>query len=51
MGPEDVRRVVDTVDRHYGRWFNQVYELKDASTLASAEQTALREVAQLTALL
>jgi len=51
MGPEDVQRVVDIVNRRYGRWFNHVYELKDASALASAEQAALSEAAQLKALL
>lgn len=51
LGPQEVRQVVDIVNRRYGRWFNRVYDLQDASALASAEQTALREVAQLKALL
>jgi hypothetical protein len=51
MGPKDVQRVVDIVNRRYGRWFNQLYASKDASALASAEQAALREVGQLKALL
>ncbi len=51
MRPDDVQRVVDIVNRHYGRWFNQLYELKDASALSNAERAALSEVAQLKALL
>jgi hypothetical protein len=51
MGPEHVHRVVDIVNRRYGRWFNRLYASGDASALASAEQAALREVAQLKALL
>lgn len=51
MGPDDVQRVADIVNRHYNRWFNQVYALKDASVLASAERAALRETAQLKSLL
>jgi hypothetical protein len=51
MGPQEVQRVVGIINRRYGRWFHQVYDLQDASALASAEQAALGEVAQLKALL
>jgi hypothetical protein len=51
MGPREVQQVVDIVNRRYGRWFNRVYDLQDSAALASAEQAALREVAQLKALL
>jgi hypothetical protein len=51
MGPEDVQRVIDIVNRHYGRWFNKLHESTHASALATAEQAALREAGQLKALL
>jgi hypothetical protein len=50
MKPEDIKRVVEIVKRHYGRWFDTVYDAKHASALANAEQAALAEVAQLKAL-
>jgi uncharacterized phage-associated protein len=51
MSPEDVQRVIDIVNRHYGRWFNKLHESTHAPALASAEQAALREAGQLKALL
>lgn len=51
MGPREVQQVVDIVNRRYGRWFHRVYDLQDSAALASAEQAALNEVAQLKALL
>jgi hypothetical protein len=50
MKPEDFKRVVEIIDRHYGRWFDMVYDTKHAASLANAEQAALAEVAQLKAL-
>jgi hypothetical protein len=45
---EDVRKVAAIVDRHFGRWFNQRYEVShSASALASAEAKALKEVKSL----
>ncbi|KFA91610.1 hypothetical protein Q664_20705 [Archangium violaceum Cb vi76] len=42
---EDVRKVADIVDRHFGRWFNQRYEVgRSASPLTTAEADALHEV-------
>jgi len=49
MGPKEVNRVIDIVNRHYARWFNKLYDVKDASALANAERAALSEVAQLKA--
>jgi hypothetical protein len=51
MKPQDVERVVDIVNRHYGRWLNRVYDQKDSIALVQAEQAALAEVARLKALL
>ncbi|MBN1207657.1 MAG: hypothetical protein JXB05_22525 [Myxococcaceae bacterium] len=51
LRPQDVKRVVDIVNRHYGRWFDKLYDVRDASTLATAERAALSEVAQLKVLL
>lgn len=51
MKPDDVKRVIDIVNRHYSRWFDKVYDPKDAPALANATQAALTEVAQLKALL
>lgn len=51
MKPQDVERVVDIVNRHYGRWLNRVYDLKDSTALVQAERAALAEVAQLKVLL
>lgn len=49
---EDVRKVADIVDRHFGRWFNQRYEVgRSASALAKAEADALDEVKALVDLL
>ncbi|WP_143195698.1 hypothetical protein [Archangium sp. Cb G35] len=49
---EDVRKVADIVDRHFGRWFNQRYEVgRSASALAKAEADALGEVKTLVDLL
>ncbi|KFA91607.1 hypothetical protein Q664_20690 [Archangium violaceum Cb vi76] len=49
---EDVRKVADIVDRHFGRWFNQRYEVsRSASSLAKAEADALDEVKALVDLL
>lgn len=42
---EDVRKVATLVDRHFGRWLNQRYEVeRSASELARAEADALKEV-------
>jgi len=49
MSAQDVKRVVDIVNRHYARWFNKLYDARDAAALANAERAALREVAQLKA--
>jgi hypothetical protein len=51
MKPQDVERIVDIVNRHYGRWLNRVYDLKDSAALVQAERAALAEVAQFKALL
>ena len=49
---EDVRKAADIVDRHFGRWFNQRYEVgHSASALAKAEADALDEVKALVDLL
>ncbi|HYO64524.1 MAG TPA: hypothetical protein VEU33_00470, partial [Archangium sp.] len=49
---EDVRKVADIVDRHFGRWVNQRYEVGgSASSLAKAETDALDEVKALVDLL
>ncbi len=37
------------IRRHYRRWFDKVYDPKDAVTLARAEQSALSEIAQIKA--
>ena len=50
MKPQDVERIVDIINRHYGRWLNRVYNLKDSTALVQAERAALAEVAQLKAL-
>jgi hypothetical protein len=50
MKPKDITRVVEIIDRHYGRWFDTVYDTKHAAALANAQQAALAEVAQLKAL-
>jgi hypothetical protein len=49
MSARDVNRVVEIVNRHYSRWFNRLYDVKDAAVLANAERSALSEVAQLKA--
>lgn len=49
MSPQDVDRMVDIVNRHYARWFNKLYDVKDAAALASAERAALSEVAYIKA--
>ncbi|WP_375769630.1 hypothetical protein NR798_01740 [Archangium gephyra] len=42
---EDVRKVAAIVDRHFGRWVNQRYDVgRSASALAKAEADALEEV-------
>jgi hypothetical protein len=51
MKPDDVTRVMEIVNRHYGRWFHKVYEPSDMAALLSAKQAALSEAAQLKALL
>jgi len=51
MSLQDVTRVADIVNRHYNRWFHKVYDPKDAPALAHAKQAALREVAEIKALL
>lgn len=47
MTPQDVRRVMDIVHRHYQRWFHLVYEPGSAPALARAEQAALAEATEL----
>jgi len=51
MRTQDIKRAVDLTDRYYRRWFDKVYDPSDAAALAQAEQAALREVAELKALL
>jgi hypothetical protein len=51
MRTEDLKRAVDITERYYRRWFDRVYDPNDAAALAHAEQAALREVAELKALL
>jgi hypothetical protein len=51
MRPDDVKRVVEIVNRHYGRWYHKVYEPRDAAALVNAKQAALSEVAQVKAFL
>jgi hypothetical protein len=51
MKPEDFTRVVEIINRHYGRWFDTVYDTKHSASLAKAEKAAFAEVAQLKALL
>jgi len=51
MKPQDVTRVVDIVNRHFGRWLNRVYNPQDSTALVQAERAALAEMAQLKALL
>jgi hypothetical protein len=50
LKPKDLKQIVEIVNRHYGRWFDTVYDSKHAAALANAEQAALTEVAQLKAL-
>jgi hypothetical protein len=49
MKAQDVERVMEIINRHYRRWFDKVYDPKDAAALARAEQSALSEIAQLKA--
>jgi hypothetical protein len=49
MRPQDVNRVMEIIQRHYGRWFDRVYDPADTPALAKAAQAALREVAELKA--
>jgi hypothetical protein len=49
MKPQDIERVVETINRHYRRWFDKMYDPKDAAALARAEQTVLGEIAELKA--
>jgi hypothetical protein len=49
MKAQDVERVMDAINRHYRRWFDKVYDSKDAAALARAEQSVLSEIAQLKA--
>ncbi len=49
MRPQDVTRVMEIIQRHYGRWFDKIYDPADAPALARAAQAALREVAELKA--
>lgn len=51
MTPHDVTRVVEIVNRHYGRWFHKAYNPKEAPALEEALRAALKEVAELKALL
>jgi len=51
MKSQDVTRVMDIINRHYGRWLHKVYSPENAPALAHAKQAALREVAELKALL
>jgi len=51
MKPADVNRVVEIVNRHYGRWYHKVYEPKDAAALVNAKQAAVSDVAHIKALL
>jgi hypothetical protein len=51
MKSDDITRVVEIINRHYGRWFDTMYDTRQAAALANAEQAALAEVAQLKALL
>jgi hypothetical protein len=49
MKAQDVERVMKAINRHYRRWFDTVYDPKDAAALARAEQSVLSEIAQLKA--
>jgi hypothetical protein len=49
MKPEDVEQVAELINRHYRRWFDKVYDPKDAAALARAEQAVLGELAELKA--
>lgn len=51
MKPHDVTRVVEIIDRHYGRWFHKVYDPKEAPALEHAMRAALREVDEVKALI
>jgi len=51
MSAKDVSRVIEIVNRHYRRWFDKVFDPKDLSALANAEQSALSEVAALKSLI
>jgi hypothetical protein len=51
MRPQDVERVMEIVNRHYRRWFDKVFDPKDASALTTAQKAALAELAELRALL
>lgn len=51
MKPSDIMRVVEIINRHYGRWFDKIHDPRDAPALAKAAQAALAEVTQLKALL
>jgi hypothetical protein len=43
----DVDEMVVIVDRHFGRWYNVIYEKNSAAALAEAEAAALAEVQSL----
>jgi hypothetical protein len=49
MKEQDVEDVMGAIHRHYRRWFDKVYDPRDAVTLAPAEQSVLSEIAQLKA--
>jgi hypothetical protein len=49
MKPKDVTQAMEIIQRHYGRWFDQIYDPADAPALAKATQAALREIAELKA--
>ncbi len=49
MQAQDVERVMEAINRHYRRWYDKIYEPKDAAALARAEQSVLGEIAQLKA--
>lgn len=49
MKAQDVERMMETINRHYRRWLDTVYDPKDAAALARAEQSVMSEIAQLRA--
>jgi hypothetical protein len=52
MKSQDVDRAVEIVNRHYGRWFERVFDPKrDSSALIKANQAAMGELTELKAML